>query len=1166
METAKSLKRVFVGGLHHLVSESEIKEIFSSFGDVTAVDVVFRKDNQGNPAKVFGYVNINISETELKRCMSVLNKSKWKGGKLQIELAKECFLHRLAQERQDIAKNKHKPHVDSIAKVVESLKKAGVENFKIKSAVPGTEVPDHKDWIVSKFGRVLPILHLQQNNKKKIKKYDPSKYCHNIKKLDHLSDSEIKTPVTKLTWHLDEQDDEETNKKRRGIFPTQTQTVKRKKLSLNKYSVESFINSDCNIQTNKIRSDSVKHNASRGFNEHEIDMTGNKFVFPESASCAGFKNQNLVKEETTAATKNSAISKARIACHDSDTEELELITEEEKSKRLSQTDVKEQDIPLEVVGEDYILKHETHWALVNSKRQMLKGISNDPSNRSGSDYDSADTDEIISTKMIPCKKLPQTKANSKADFVNGETEVNTGKGDCESQSNSSNEDTVDDNSESSVDTDYEEMTRNCYRIDLSLTDLEQLANKSSESKETNSQSEKSELDFPKNKSLIPFALNLLPNSGMSLSQDLSILNQRTISDNMFSVVQNEDSSDSEMGSNKQLSNLLSCKDTHCLSEVKKTNSRGVKKEKVNGSRSVVLDSDSDVRSSCKPPPFKGTKFLQISTFTTTSPSYSVKHGMFENEEKSKSEMHKMCNSTLMNKDKFEESKEDVKGGKQTTLHTKPTNPQKIDLSSSSVTKSVHEKIKIESTDGSESSISPGIENTTCSLAAGSPQNLNKRLSDNQKRLAAVQQRQKEAEVQKKLIQGALSDLEGQKAGKGKHIVFDYEEEPESETVFEGDEDSCRAEDANTSAESRDRKLVAKDFKSRTIGKLFDSEEEEDDNDDHSESFKIKPQFEGKAGQKLLALQSRFGTDERFRMDERFLESEDENMEESVTIGSQDIEEEELVAEKRRALNILKSVVQDVIEKTEVNKEHRKLKHFKDVSALHYDPTRKDHIIYENKFEESKKESKAERKKRKEEEEKLPEVSKEIYYDVNKDLKGMFASSTKEKEVAWDKKDESQLENQCPESLEMPTIQHTFDFLSSKDAVKKDSTNFTFSFFEAAAHDSSQKPEHYKTEPVTTSAVPWHEDPRFQDSSSEDEGEIENCEDDTAESLVPFPEKKANFFFFFRDDQRLKDGPKLFCRTTDLTDERDVWEENRALLIEEYREKHKAARQKRKDKQ
>ncbi|XP_069793346.1 nucleolar protein 8 [Narcine bancroftii] len=1180
MEAVKSLKRLFVGGLHHLVSENEIKEKFSSFGDVTTVDIVLRKDDQGNLVKAFGYVNINISETDLKRCISVLNKSKWKGGQLQIELAKESFLHRLAQERQDVAKNKHKPCVDSIAKAAESLKKAGVENFKIKSAVPGTEVPEHKDWIVSKFGRVLPILNLQQNNEKKIIKYDPSKYCHNIKKLDHASDSEIKTPVTKLTWNFDEQDDEETSKKRPGMFPAQVETVKRKKLALNKYSVESSMNSDCNVQTNKIQSSSVKKNSNRGLNKYElIDGTRNEFSFPESAFCVGLKNQNFDKEEITVATKNNPRSKAHVSYNDPAAEEVELITKQSKNKtkRLRQGDVKVQDNPLEVVGEDYILKRQTHWALINSKRQMLKDIRDDPSNSTGSEYDSADTDEIISTKMIPSKNQTCPVSHRKPSYMNNDSE-NTGKEDCESRSDSSNEDKVDENSESSMDTDYEEMTSNCYRIDLSLTDLEQMVNNYSESKETTYQSEESETELSKNNSLNHFAENILPNSGMSFSQGMPILMKKTKANNIFALVQNENSSDNKMASNKLLNNVFPLQSTHCLSEVKETNSKMKKiisnhsplKERKEMHKESCSDSDSIVKNNCKPPPFKGTKFLQTNTSNTASPSNSVMHGMFKSEEKSKSEMHKMCNSTL---NENEESTVEVKTGKQTMLHINPTNSQKIETLSVSVTKSDRGKKKrklkagiainvpICSLTKNVSSDSPSTENTTCSLSTGLPENLDKHLLDNQKRLAALQRRQKETVAQKKLIQGALSDMPSQKASKGKHIVF---EEHESETEFE---EGCRVEDANPSAVCKEKKLVAKDFKSRTIGKLFDSEDEEDEdsNDDHNETFKIKPQFEGKAGQKLLALQSRFGTDERFRMDERFLESEEENMEESVTVESQNAEEEEFVEEKRRALNILQNVLQVGIEKVEVSKEQVKLKRFKDISALHYDPTRKDHILYENKFEEPKKESKAERKRRKEEEEKLPEVSKQIYYDFDKDLKVMFTSSCKEKKVVNDKGNEHQVENQCAESPEMPAIQHTFDFLSSNDVVKEDSTNFTFSFFEASAHECNQKPEHYNTEPVPVSAFPWHEDPRFHDSSSEDEDDSENSEDTTTKDLVASPEYKANLFFFFKDDQRLIDGPNLFCRTTDLEDERDIWEENRTLLIEEYRKKHKDARRQIKNK-
>ncbi|RXM94424.1 Nucleolar protein 8 [Acipenser ruthenus] len=161
------MKRLYVGGLNHSISQTELQQRFEKFGDVSDVDIVTRKDEQGDPVKTFGYLNINISETELRKCVSILNKTKWKGGTLQIELAKESFLHRLAEERQQAAEKKRTPRVDRTTHLVESLKKVGVENFHMKAAVPGTEVPDHKDWVVSKFGRVLPVLRLktQGNNK-----------------------------------------------------------------------------------------------------------------------------------------------------------------------------------------------------------------------------------------------------------------------------------------------------------------------------------------------------------------------------------------------------------------------------------------------------------------------------------------------------------------------------------------------------------------------------------------------------------------------------------------------------------------------------------------------------------------------------------------------------------------------------------------------------------------------------------------------------------------------------------------------------------------------------------------------------------------------------------------------------------------------------------------
>uniref|UniRef100_A0A8B9TY56 Nucleolar protein 8 n=1 Tax=Anas platyrhynchos TaxID=8839 RepID=A0A8B9TY56_ANAPL len=167
MEKEQASKRLYVGGLGHTVSKAELQERFGKFGRVSDVEIITRKDDQGNPTKTFAYITANISETDLKKCVSVLNKAKWKGGTLQVELAKESFLHRLAMEREEARLQKEKTQTNNKMSLLESLKKAGVVDFHMK-AVPGTEVPDHKNWVVGKFGRVLPILRLRNQQKNKI--------------------------------------------------------------------------------------------------------------------------------------------------------------------------------------------------------------------------------------------------------------------------------------------------------------------------------------------------------------------------------------------------------------------------------------------------------------------------------------------------------------------------------------------------------------------------------------------------------------------------------------------------------------------------------------------------------------------------------------------------------------------------------------------------------------------------------------------------------------------------------------------------------------------------------------------------------------------------------------------------------------------------------------
>uniref|UniRef100_A0A670J3Z4 RRM domain-containing protein n=1 Tax=Podarcis muralis TaxID=64176 RepID=A0A670J3Z4_PODMU len=63
----ETLTRLYVGGLGHTISETELQERFGKFGNVTETEIVTRKDEKGNPTKTFAYINITLSEKELKK-------------------------------------------------------------------------------------------------------------------------------------------------------------------------------------------------------------------------------------------------------------------------------------------------------------------------------------------------------------------------------------------------------------------------------------------------------------------------------------------------------------------------------------------------------------------------------------------------------------------------------------------------------------------------------------------------------------------------------------------------------------------------------------------------------------------------------------------------------------------------------------------------------------------------------------------------------------------------------------------------------------------------------------------------------------------------------------------------------------------------------------------
>ncbi|XP_067271724.1 nucleolar protein 8 [Pseudorasbora parva] len=1202
------MKRLYIGGLGHTVSEKDLKDRFGKFGDVSDVEIITRKDENGSPLKTFGYININITDAEYKRCISILNKSTWKGGTLLIQLAKESFLHRLAEERQQLVENTKTPKIIPQEKLVDSFKAAGVENFHMKAAVPGTEIPGHKDWVVSKFGRVLPVLNLKSKGKNKIFKYDPSKHCHNIKRLETADDV---MSVSKLTWEIEGGDDE-ISKKRRGEFPKQKPCPKRSKVDLS-----SFLSNLA--QNNRI-----------------------------NATAIGNKDKMVIQQNGLPTTKTGRPVVKNPVCvlnSDADSEdEIRMLVNQECSRDPKQTSTEDDD-NLEVVGDDFVVKSNAFWS--GAEQDGVK--SRLTSSKEDEDYDSADTDEILTqrkTQKAQVKQDSPTKSSKKK---------------SSSESDDGSDEASDD--DVSIDSDYEAMMGNCSRLDLSLADLELLA------KNAEGMSDNESVEEPKEEPKTPCAPrksgnnpeDILASLFKGCTPDKERKNQVTKvslpafigTKDLFGVpqpIQKRVPQSIDCESPKRLKQDLKLKeriiseDTSQPQSSTRPSQEKLSNLKVQSTLKKLENKSSEDDSSSESETSEEGESAQVFTFKTSSATRStelktvstnsntpIKPKQTKTSRSSSSESEsseeednedsadvftsKASSATQSLRTKLETKLKMISSNSNTPIKPKQT---KISRSSSSESESSEEEDNEDSADvftsktssatqslrtvpetklktvgsinsntpnkpkeknpsRSSSSDTSSEESETSDDEKSRPQpkvskpadskkvqekveshptvlhsaviDAQKQQKDNQKRLAALEQRQKESEQQKKLIQGALSSVDTIKADKSKHIVFDSDDEEDKTTnklptserksIFE---DNSESDDQQTSTSKE------KENKKPGGNKLFDSEDEDDGAEgDH---FQIKPQFEGKAGQKLMKLQARFGTDTRFQIDSRFLESDDENEDQDAAAPEKDAEQQ-LLEEKKKSLDILQSILKTSIQPQNA----KKGKTFKDVSSLHYDPTQEEHSAFESKTEQPQKESKAARRKKREEAEKLPEVSKDIYFEVSADLKEVFGTSKEnvvEKEtVSWDKEAEETEDIMVPMEV---------SFTSNVEAHEDTTGGFMFSFFgEDAAVEKTAQTDEYKIETLKGAKFSWQADPRFQDSSSDEEG-VDEVEEDQSSKVTeePTPSKKS-FFFFYRGDERLKEGPGMFCRSGKLGDQREAWEEKRTSLRDECRKKHRDAK-------
>ncbi|KAI6181717.1 hypothetical protein M3Y98_00859100 [Aphelenchoides besseyi] len=157
-----------------------------------------------------------------------------------------------------------------------------------------------------------------------------------------------------------------------------------------------------------------------------------------------------------------------------------------------------------------------------------------------------------------------------------------------------------------------------------------------------------------------------------------------------------------------------------------------------------------------------------------------------------------------------------------------------------------------------------------------------------RRIEGLEEKQRFEEERRRLVSESLKN-----AGRGKL--------PNKRIVFKNSDDESEDEQKNG-------KLT-----------LFEDDQDPTLNEQNPEDL-LKNRLVGAKSAKLTKLESRFGHDQRFRIDERFVESDDENGE-----VNGDSHEDSVIAEKKAAMSILSKVLGHKIKSTVIEKKSSKEK-------------------------------------------------------------------------------------------------------------------------------------------------------------------------------------------------------------------------------------------------
>ncbi|KAE9407698.1 hypothetical protein BT96DRAFT_933126 [Gymnopus androsaceus JB14] len=147
-------KRLIISGLNpsSTLTPSDLQTRLSHFGTVKSLDGFGLVDGVGQPRK-FGYATIETTEGGLKKCLSSLSGTTYKGAKLRIGEAKPDYNERLSKERSE--SNEEPP-----AKRTRHTKFTGIQSPDMSLITP-SNASTRPGWKVMPSGRIARTMRMR---------------------------------------------------------------------------------------------------------------------------------------------------------------------------------------------------------------------------------------------------------------------------------------------------------------------------------------------------------------------------------------------------------------------------------------------------------------------------------------------------------------------------------------------------------------------------------------------------------------------------------------------------------------------------------------------------------------------------------------------------------------------------------------------------------------------------------------------------------------------------------------------------------------------------------------------------------------------------------------------------------------------------------------------